>query len=223
MREMAQEKGGAKPTVNFDISFPLAPKEKKEKLTAFSELLSLIADDKERLKVDLKPNKTKLEIILSSDEFGFGVYLKERVSVNIGVADPEKNIKKVNEIGNEILSFISTVLGEGATGSKIMTTTTTRDKGRESINLSKKIIGDTRLAKINNKIKLQLNPLGIFFEYKLNERDFLIGSLSNRTVEMFTSHKTYKDAIPLNVLLNEYHELKKPKKVMELLSDMELK
>ena len=219
---MAEKEDVAKSTVNFEIAFPLAPKEREVKQTAFNELLSLLAGDKERIKVDLKPDKENLRLFLNSDEFGFGIFFKERVSVSVSVSNPKKNIERVNEIGNKILSFINIVLGKGAAGSRIMTTITTIDKEKESINLSKKIIGDTRLAKINNKVKLQLNPSGITLEYKLKDRDFLIGSFSNRTLEMFTTHNSYKDVIPFDVLLSEYNELESSKKVIESLSSIEL-
>lgn len=220
---MAEKKEVAKSTVNFEIIFPLAPKEKRSKQTIFYDVLSLIQDNKKRLNIDAKSNKKELRIILSSANFGIGIFFKKTILIKIGLADPKKNIKELYKIGDEILNFIKTVLGHGAIGSKIMSTIMIHDREKEFENLSKKIIGDKRLAEINNMVKLQLNPTGIIFDYKQNGRDFLIVMYSERNDVMITTRNTYKESIPFGALQSEYEELEKSEKVIiETLSNMEL-
>lgn len=218
---MAEKKEIIRTLAEFSIFFPKAPKKAEDKEALYSKFLSLVEENKE-LPVKVKSNKRKKRIILDSDEFMFAIYFGKTLSIRTLVNDPDKHIDTINGVGNKIINYMNIILGEGARNSTVNSAKTTYYSKRIP-NLSKKIIGETRIAKINEKVEQVLNPYAISFEYKLKEKEFSFGSFSGKaSVEALLSSTPYKDRIPFNFLRKEYDELIKPEELMKKLAEMEL-
>ena len=222
---MAKEKQKEETFLELEISFPKAPKKAKDKTTLFDKLLSLVEESKESLPVEVKSYKKRRHLILDSEEFRFDIFFGKRGSIvrtRALVHTPEKNLDIANEVGNKVISYMNTILGEGATGSRVMSEKTILYP-KKTINLSRKIIGEGKIAKINEKVKRTLSPVGVFFEYKVNERDFSFATFSNKkAVEALLSSITYKDKMPFDLLRTEHNKLSEPAGVVKKLIEEEL-
>lgn len=208
-----------------EISFPKAPKKAKDKQTLFTKFLSLIEESKESLPIEVEFQKRRRSIILDSDEFMFNIYFGKKgatIRMRVTVHDPEKNIDIANEVGNKVVNYMNTILGKGATETRVFSHQTTLYSNKIA-NLSKKIIGEGRITKINEEVKQILGPIGVFFEYKMNDRDFAFGILSDeKGAETLLSRITYKDKMPFDLIRIEHDELGNPASVIKRLTEMEL-
>lgn len=138
------------------------------------------------------------------------------------VHSPEKNIDSANEVGNKVINYMNTLLGEGATETRIFTYKTILYPEKIT-NLAAKIIGERRITKINEEVKQILSPIGIFFEYRINDRDFAFTGISNEGgAELLLSRITYKGKMPFDLLRKEHDELAKPADVLKKMNEMEL-
>jgi hypothetical protein len=206
----------------FEINFPKAPKKVKEREVLFNKFFSLIEDGRESLPVKVKSHKRGRQIILDSDEFMFSISFGKTVSTKILVNAPEKNIDVVNEVGNKVINYMNTILGEKATNSHVILSKTIL-RPQKAVNLCKKLIGEPTLAKINETVKQTLNPVGIFFEYEFKEKYIAFSTLSNeKSAEGFFSRSVYKDKIPFDLLRKEYDMLVSPAEIVKKLIEMEL-
>jgi hypothetical protein len=219
---LSKKKEKEQTLLEFSINFPKAPKKAKEKRALFQKLLPLIEEQKEALPVRLKSNKRKRYVILDSDEFMFAISFGERIAMRIAVVDPKKNLETVNKVGNKVINFVNTILGKRAIGSQINSSKTTIHPTK-TINLAKKIMDERRIAKMNEEVKETLTPCGVYFEYKVKEREFSFATFSNeKSAELMFSSFAYKGELPFDVLRDEYNELAKPTAIIEELKKMEL-
>lgn len=206
----------------IEIRFPKAPKKAKDREVLFNKFLSLIEESKESLPVRVKSNKRRRQIILDSDEFMFTISFRKILSTKILVNHPEENIDTVNEVGNKVINYMNTILGDKATNSSVFFSKRIF-RPEKIINLCKKLIGEPRLAKINEEVKQPLNPIGVYFEYELKGKELGFMTFSNeRSAEAIFCKSTYKDKIPFNLLRKEYNELASPTEIIKKLLEMEL-
>jgi len=208
--------------VEFEISFPGALEKVENMKALFNSFRSLVNESEEPLLGKIVTDKRGKQMILESDEFMFIISFRQTPMLSIVILNPDKNIKTVNEVGNQVINFMNTILGEGATGSKVISVKTISHPERMS-NFCRKIISDVKIAKINKIVKQTLNPIGIFFEYKSGEKEFKFLTFSNkRTRSLLFSQTTYKDKIPFDLIVKEYEELEKPTEIINKLIEAEL-
>lgn len=221
---MAKKKEKVSSLLKIGISFPKAPKKAKDKKIPFTKLLSLIEKSKESLPVKVRSERRRRYVALDSDEFMFAISFGKSgatIRVRVMVHDPEKNIDIANEVGNKIINFMNTILGEGATEPIVISDKTTLFP-EEIPNVCKKIVGEKRIAEINEEVKQILTPIGIFVEYKTDDREFVLASISiEEGAEALLSRITYKGKVPFDLLRKEYDELANPAEILKKLSDVE--
>lgn len=222
---MAKKKEKEETLLVLEISFPKAPKKAKDKTVLFDKFLSLVKEIKESLPVEVKSYKRTRHVVLDSEEFRFDVVFGKRGSIvrtNAVVHTPEKNLDTANEVGNKVINYLNIILGEGATGSLVRCNKTTLYP-QKTVNLGRKIIGEGKIAKINEKVKQTLSPAGIAFEYKANDREFTFATFANeRGADLFLSRITYKGEMPFDLLRKEHNELGEPARVVKKLIEEEL-
>jgi len=206
----------------YEIRFPKSPKKAKDQAVLFNKFLSLIEESEESLPIKVKPKKRRRQAVLDSDEFMFAVSFRKPLLIKILVNDPEKNIAIVNEVGNKVLNYMNTILGEEATNAKIILSKTIVYP-QKTINLCKKMIGDQRLAKITEEVKQPMNVMGIVLGYELNGKKLRFANIANdRNIEVLRCISTYKGKIPFNVLRKQYDELANLEEIVKKLTEMEL-
>lgn len=204
------------------IIFPNAPKKAKDRKALFNTLLSLVEKDEESLPVEVKSNKKRKFIILDSDEFMFVMSFRKPVSTQMLVNNPNENIDTANEVGEKVINYMNSILGDEAKGSMVGSTKTV-SYGKKIFNLSEKLVGRAKVVKMNEEVRQTLKPISIGIEYDVKDKTFAFFTLSDKTDRnRFASVTTYKDKIPFNVLRKEYDELASPEEFMEKLKGMEL-
>lgn len=196
-------------TATFSISLPRTRKKNlKERRELFKKMKSLIEEDRESLPIkDVSFEKNT--IILDAEEFGFLISFDKPISVQIGISkDIEKNKNRVNDLANKVGNYINTILGESAKEARVAVTLITPK--RKGINVAKKFVEETRLAKINELVKRTLHPQGIMFTYKSDEHENFIMYLYGEKLTMVTtmSGYEYEDMIPWDFFMEEYNNLK---------------
>ena len=217
---MAKKK--EKTLAEFQILFPKAPRKGKDRKVLFNKFLSLVEESKESLLVEVKTNKRRKQVVLDSDEFMFLISFRKILSTKILVNDPEKNITTVNEVGNKVINYMNTILGDKATNSRVRCSKTTTHY-RKTVNVCKKLLGEARLAKLSEAVEQPLKPIGIFMGYELKGRDISFATATNkRSGEILFCSSTYKDQIPFNFLRQEYDGLNHPAEIVKKLSELEL-
>jgi len=205
--------------LGLHISFPKAPKEREKREALFNKFLSLIEENKESLHVEIKSDKRKRDVILDSDEFMFVISFGKKIPLaHVFVHEPEKNLDTANEFGNKFINYLNTILGEYAIESHVDSHKTI---SYPKIDLSRKIIGEMRIAKINEKVKQTLSPVSVLFEYKINNREFAFATTSTEQ-SVLLSRIIYKDKLPFDLLQIECNELENPANIIKKLIEEEL-
>lgn len=209
--------------LNIAIRFTRAPKSKKELGLLFDKMRSLVESMKKSFNL---PNRMieyeKRRINFYSKNSGFSVFFERPITIIGVIENPKKNIKVANKISNKIINFTSTVIGESAKYANVRASKK-HFIPKKSINLAKKMLGEARIAKINEATKLTLSPLMIAFEYKLKDYENLIMQISNDKVGyVVSSTVTYKDGIPFDFLSIINEKLDKSEKIIKKLTTVEL-
>jgi hypothetical protein len=206
----------------FVIRFPRAKKTPKTAEALFKKLVNLLHEEKRSLHVKLQPDAEARRIVLDSDQFNFAISVMKTPSMRILVNNPRKTIKLVNDVGNKLLSYLSTLLGEGAKGSKVMSMVTVIRPGMGT-GITRKVLGDARIARLSEIAGQKLNPMGIGLEYESRDREFAIFIFSGKPgLEMILSKGGYRGEIPFNFLHQEYEHLTSPATVIKKLTTAEL-
>jgi hypothetical protein len=183
-------------------------KKLEERKLLFAKMKSLVEKDKELLptkKITCKRNM----MFLTADDFGAVISFDKPISLYIRVEkDLEKNKNRIKELANKLINYLNILLGESAKGATISSTLVVPT--REGIDLPKKIVEETKLAKINEIAKKRLHPKGITFEYTSNEHENLVMYHYDKkvTLTVVMSSLEYKDLIPWDFTEEEYKNLK---------------
>lgn len=208
-----------KTQVVFEIILPKAQKVIKSSHASFTAFLTSIEENKNRWGAEVKSIKSKNRIFIGSRELKVFMVFKKKIALEMDVNEPDKNknISKANEMAKNVIAVINAILGDGANGS-IVTVRKRIAYDEASINLSKRLIGNSRIAKINEQAGQTLTPFNIMFDYQIDDKSYLVCFMEGS--ETAVSYRTYKDAIPFNLLEIEYGELENPVKVIEKLTNM---
>lgn len=210
--------------LSLAISFPKASKKAKDKEILFHKLLSILEENKESLPVEVKSKKRARSIVLDSEDFMFTISFGKRGSttrIRVLMNNPEKNMELANEVGNKVFNYMNAILGGGALEPSVSSHKTIAYP-KKIANLATKIIGEGRLAEISEEVKQTLSAGGVYFEYKVGEREFSFATVSNeRYADVLFSSITYKTKVPFDLLQTEYDELTNPMEIMKKLREME--
>ena len=207
---MRQEQSILRVFVTCEAFFPNSPEDTQSKIDIYDKLSKLIESFDRPQNVKFRSNRKKRSIVLlADDEFEIRTKCLKKLSTEVSLANPDKNLDAVNHIWSSVINYINAVLGDAAKGAKIATSKVTCKEEKPS-NLSKKIIGETRLAKINENVKRSLSPLGIVFEYEHEGRRYMLALYSKRPAETIYSYETYKEQLPFDLINIEYEKLDEP-------------
>lgn len=209
-------------SMTYEIFFPHSPEDVKTKNDIFNKLLSLIKNLDKPQNTTFKSNKSKRRMFLGSDNFCIDIRWLKKFSTEISLVNPRENLDSVNQVTNEILNYINTVLGEKAKESSAIITKVTCKLGK-SLNLSKQIIGEKRLAEINEILERTLNPVGVIFAYEREDIKYILGVYSGRRAETVHIYKEYKEPIPFNFIKDVYNkEFPEPEQLIKKLYQVQL-
>ena len=194
---------------SLQIVFPMTKKKKlKERKNLFRKMKSLIERDKELLPTkDISTEKRT--IVLEADEFGSAILFEKPISIQIIISkDREKNKNRVNDLANKLVNYANTILGESARKADVSTNCIFSQK--KGINLARKVVEETRLAKINELTKKSLNPKGIMFGYTSDKHENIMIHLyhKERVAILIMSTCKYENTIPWDFTIEEYKNLK---------------
>ena len=207
--------------LRIDFSFPNSPKYAKDRKSLLKKLKSWIREEK----ISLSIQKTSFErnaVSLMREEFFLGAKFRKPILTFLIIRDPEKNIKLANEFGNKILNYLKTILGKFAYDAEVNTTMENYSVKFEG--LARKLIGESRLARINETAKKSFDPLSIGFEYEKDGRIifFMVAAKKEASALFVSSSFSFKDAIPWDVVLSEYTEIKECEQLVAELLEQEV-
>lgn len=204
------------------ITFPKVSKRAIDRKTLFDKIIFLLENSQESFPKGLVLKKAKNKVILDSDDFMFIIELKGQLTTRIMINEPDKNIMIVNKVSNSIINFLNTVLEEQAKGAHIIFTKIMfSDK---PINYAAKIIGTTRLAKVNEVAKETVTPFVIGLEYEKEKRRLVISSSFSKksSQNVFAAQMDCDDKLPFDLLQNENERLNDPINLLKKIADAEL-
>lgn len=193
---------------NMFLSFPKVKGDSTEKTALFKEINDLIEKSKETLPKEVTIRKKKNQVILDSDDFMVSLDFGKVVTTRFVINKPSQNLETVNKLSNTVISFLNAVLKDKANGSHALILEVIYPK--QAINLSSKIVGTAQLAKANEIAKETLTPIAIAFEYKKNNVRYLLSSYYSENTDTqisVTAQKTFEEALPFDILRQEYENL----------------
>ena len=209
--------------LSCEIRFSKALKRKKDRDSAYARFISLVEENLESFPFQTSFNKKRRQVVFNAENFLIIVIFSKLPTTTIMVNEPHENISVANEASNKIINYLNTVLGEIANdvGVRCMLDSVIEEK--KTVNLADKLIGERRIAKINELLKQTLKPLVIGFQFKEDERTNAIMSMSNGTTAqgVFTT-AVYKGKLPFNLLEKEIKALDNPAEIIKKLTEMEL-
>jgi hypothetical protein len=207
----------------MQIFFSKASEKVIDKKNLFDKILSLIKQNKESLGVKIRSNKREKKIIMSSDNFLLSINFGKEIMMNFLIFKPDENIEIFNNVGNNIINYMNTILEDNA-NNPLIGCIKFIPVYKKNVNLAKKIISESRIVEINNVVEQVLNPISISLEYQIDDRGFLLSfnSIKEKTNISVATRIYYKEKLTYNVMQEEYNELKKPLKILDVLIESEL-
>ncbi len=211
---MKQESDAVHITETFEIFFPNSPEDAKTKKAVLRKLYELINGSEIAKNVKLTRNIDKKRIALDSDEFDINIRYSKKLSVLVELVSSRTNLDEVDEVMSDIMSYVNPVMGNSARESKVVSTKIVCKKKLSSIT---PVIGEKTLRGINQRVNKTLEPFGMMFEFKKEDRRYVIGVYSGRPAEVIYSYKDYKEPIALNFITDEHDAFKDPEKIIKKL------
>lgn len=209
---------------NCDIHLQRTSKDRKERESAFTKILSLIKTDSELSEMKIKSKKRSLGITLDSKNITVHLEFGRRVSTGIMVDNPTENMTRANRIVDKVINYINTIFTEASGGARVFSLSFTVSTTKEPINLAKRIIGDKRIAEINEYLKQTIDPSSLTFGYKKDEKryDVTYSFSKERILKVLSSSMVYKERLPFNLLEKEISDFAAPIELIRRLTEMEL-
>lgn len=206
---------------NLEVNFPQSPKKAVDRRTLLKKMRSLIEKERELLPFEgIKFEKNLIAMI--SKKFYITISSEKPMSVKIVITRPDKNMQKGNDLGNKVLNYVNTILGDFGKGAKVSSAEIFPLV--EKVNLARKIIEERKIAKLNELTKKTINPTGLVFNYSADGRDNILMTFHFEKVSVISalSRYTYKSALPWDLLLIEHNELVNSTKIIDKLAEMEM-
>ena len=217
---MAKEKIEEQTTLQCFVRFQEI--EKKDSDQKYAKFAGLIEENKDVFPSKVIVNNAKKRVLLDAKDFAFEITFRKPILVNIMVNNPYENKAIANEVSSKVINYLNTVLNEGANGARVVCSLMTNTSSKK-VNLAAKLLGEGRIARINEIVGQSLKPLSIGFEYKLGEKDFMFSLfISGSNLQILASSTVYKDKMPFNLLEKEIGELDNPASTIKRLSESEV-
>jgi hypothetical protein len=217
---LAEEKREEQTTLQCFVSFPEA--KEKDIGVKYAKFATLIEENRNVFPSKVIVKKAKKRVLLDAKDFAFEISFGKRILINIMVRNPYENKAIANEVSNKVINYLNTVLNEEANGARINCALTTISSEKK-VNIAAKLLGEGRIARINELAGQSLKPLSIGFEYKFGEKDFMLSLFtSESSLQLLGSHMVYKDRIPFNFLEKEIDELDNPASIIQRLTESEV-
>lgn len=219
---MTMENGDTE-SIEIFLDFVKAPKEAKERQKFYDKINSLLDENiKEFNNFKINKKKRRKEIILSKDDYSFFVSFYDKTTLKFRVSEPDKNFKLANVFVNKIVNFLNIILGEYSKEAKLRCIKMDIIKTKQH-NLAQKIIGNIRIAKINEEIKQTIKPVACTFEISKNDREFYFSHFSQgANLHVIMSSYDYNDILPFDFFLIEYDEINKISKLLDEIIELEM-
>lgn len=162
-------------------------------------------------------------IVFDSENYAFIVLFGMHVDIRVILNNPYENRGAANEMGSKIINYLNTILDEKAVQVSVFGALA-RSIEKETGNLPEKLLGEGRIAKINEVVGQTLEPATIGFEYKIGERTYMFSIFfgENMSSELLGTIAVYKDKLPFDLIEKELEELNNPDKIMKELKRKEL-
>ena len=206
------------------ILFHKTPKKGVERGALFKKLRSLLKQERKSLPFENIEFDGRARVaVLAAKEFYSVISFLKPFTMTLIVTNPLKSIEKTNELANTLVNYMNTVLGEYAKGAEVRTSEFSPWK-KGKINLARKLIGERKIAKINESIKKTLDPFGLLFEFSSNGRKNIMVTalLEKRGSVLALSRYTYKNALPWDLLSSEHSNLLDCMRIIDKLSKVEV-
>lgn len=193
--------------IQMSIMFNQAPKKAMERKMLFNKVKKWISDKEKELRIEKIEIKRNSVILSTKRKFKFLLSFKEGIIFSSVIEDPKENIEDANQIGNKIINYLNTILGERASGVSVNVLHSIMTQKRSL--LPRKLIKEEEVAKINELTKRIMNPIGVMFEYELDDRDvsLLIMSMKETSACATASRRSLDDIVPWDFIKNEYKVL----------------
>lgn len=217
---MAKKKTEEQTTLQCVVRFQEIKKKDKDK--AYAKFATLVQENKDVFPLKVIINNAKKRVLLDAKDFAFEITFGKLILVNMMVNNPYENKAIADEVGGKVINYLNTILNEGANGARVVCNlmTTTPEK---KTNLAAKLLGEGRIARVNEIVGQSLKPLSIGFEYKLGEKNFMLSLFTSEfNVQIVASSTVYKDKMPFNLLEKEMAELDNPTSTIKRLSESEV-
>jgi hypothetical protein len=221
VRQLSKNNEELKITWTCSITFPKTLK-KEEASEVFDKFISLVQENKATFPPKLTFKKTKRRIVFDSENFTCAVSFGKQMEARVILNNPYENRKMANEIGSKIVNYLNTVLGEKATGARVFCTLLkVIEKGAN--NIPEKLLGDARIARINEVVGRALRCETIGFNFKIDEKEYMFAIFFREiSSELLGSEMVYKDKLPFDLLETEIEGFHNPEKLIKELKEKEL-
>jgi len=188
----------------------------------YAKFAALIEENKNVFPSKVIVSSAKKRVLLDAKDFAFEITFGKRIAVSVMVNNPYENKVVANEVSSKVINYLNTVLNEGANGARVFCSLVTTISGKK-INLAAKLLGEGRIARVNEIVGQSLKPLSIGLEYRIGEKDFMLSLFTSElTIQMLASSTVYKDKMPFNLLEKEIGELDNPVSIIKRLSESEV-
>jgi len=217
---LSTQKKAIVPVFSCELTF-LERLKRQEIDTMFTKLVSFIEENKQTMPAKTRFLKRRKQLIIDSTDFVLTLSFVKKIVFRIVINDPYRNKTRVNEIVNKIVSYINTFLGEKVMDARVFSSITFRSSKTD--NLAKKLIGESKVAKICEFLQQTIEPIAVSFEYRIGEKDFYCSTITSegRSTQLLGSHTVYKNKPPFNLVEKEIDELESPIGIIKRLMEME--
>lgn len=204
----------------INLKFPNMPKS-QENLAYLDKFNSWIQEEMKSMPIK-KIKFKRQQIILQSKDFFIGLHFEKQMELVLSAKKPRENLDQLNTICNKIFSYLNTTVPEGTKKVDVGTDLFLTEKGESDF--AKKVIGDSRIAKISEIIKSQWSPFGILYEWKIGDRTHIamVGSYGSVHTIALSSAFKWENGLPLDAITVEKEELLKFEESVEKIMKGEL-
>ncbi len=194
------------PILRINVSFPESPKKAIDRKILLKKLKSWVRKEKSSLSIE-NVKFDRDQVYFSKNEYFFQAQFKKPIQIMFAVKDPQKNLEFCNDVANKILNFLNVILEESVSNAEV--STDYQFLLDDVKDLPKTIVGESRLAKINEVTKLPIQIKGIIFQYKKSNRSNMVVSSGNaKDINMiFISEQKMKETLPWDLVVSQYSEM----------------
>jgi hypothetical protein len=173
-----------------------------------NKLQAWLTEEKKTMPFE-KMASSKTQVSLMSKDFVFLANFQKKTLIVFGAKKPMQNIDKLNDVSNRICAYLNTIMPQEVKEAEVTSDFSNIQKGK--VNFAKKIIGDARMAKVSEILKIPWNPMALAFQWKADMRENIAMCGKFRTEEglFLMSHFKWENNLPLDAVIAEKKEFLK--------------